>query len=278
MSCTRSCRCLAILLLSALLGPFAAAAGAELSVFDRVGTVGTTVTLVVRTTKFFLADGGRQVNIFLDRRTAGGHHDGRRRLRLFSARAAPSRSLEGFRPIRRQRSLGLAAGDGEDRPRRAGGGGVHDEGDIVSARRARKLPDGLRIPAPALPADFCLSLHGRRFFAKPSGNGGTGAGRGDSMEGGDDAGAACGGKRFRSTPSSAQPRRSPPPAHRFRTGSALKRPRGPPPSPSGATSKKCWNERAGKAAPFSFIPPASNDTKSQHLTNRRSGVSERVLA
>lgn len=66
MSCTRSCRCLAILLLSALLGPFASVAGAELSVFDRVGTVGTTVTLVVRTTKFLLADGGRRVSIFLE--------------------------------------------------------------------------------------------------------------------------------------------------------------------------------------------------------------------
>ena len=66
MSCTRRCRCLAIFLLSALLGLFASAAGAELSVFDRVDTVGTTVTLVVRTTRFFLADGGRQVNLSLD--------------------------------------------------------------------------------------------------------------------------------------------------------------------------------------------------------------------
>jgi hypothetical protein len=66
VSCTRHCRGLAIILLSALLGPLASVAGAELSVFDRVGTVGTTVTLVVRTTKFLLADGGRRVSIFLE--------------------------------------------------------------------------------------------------------------------------------------------------------------------------------------------------------------------
>jgi len=66
VSCTRHCRGLAIILLSALLCPLASVAGAEVSVFDRVGTVGTTVTLVVRTTDFFLADGGRQVNLSLD--------------------------------------------------------------------------------------------------------------------------------------------------------------------------------------------------------------------
>lgn len=66
MSNGARCRCLAIFLLSALLCPLARVADAEVSVFDRVGTVGTTVTLVVRTTQFFLADGGRQVSIFLD--------------------------------------------------------------------------------------------------------------------------------------------------------------------------------------------------------------------
>lgn len=66
MSGAGGCRCLAMFLLSVLLGPLASVADAELSVFDRVGTVGTTVTLVVRTTNFFMADGGRQVSIFLD--------------------------------------------------------------------------------------------------------------------------------------------------------------------------------------------------------------------
>jgi hypothetical protein len=66
MSESARCRWLAIILLYALLGPLAPAAGAELSVFDRVGTVGTTLTLVARTTQFFLADGGRRVSIFLD--------------------------------------------------------------------------------------------------------------------------------------------------------------------------------------------------------------------
>ena len=60
------CGGFAMALLSALLGPTASVAGAEVSVFDRVGTVGTTVTLVVRTTDFFMADGGRTVSISLD--------------------------------------------------------------------------------------------------------------------------------------------------------------------------------------------------------------------
>jgi hypothetical protein len=66
MSGRALCCCLAIILVSALLGPLAPAAAAELSVFDRVGTVGTTLTLVVRTTNLFLADGGRRVSLFLD--------------------------------------------------------------------------------------------------------------------------------------------------------------------------------------------------------------------
>jgi hypothetical protein len=59
-------RCLAIFLLFVLLGPPASAAAAELSVFDRVGTAGTPVTLVVRTTQWFMADGGRRVSISLE--------------------------------------------------------------------------------------------------------------------------------------------------------------------------------------------------------------------
>jgi hypothetical protein len=66
MSGAGRCRCLAIFLISAILGPLASVAEAELSVFDRVGTVGSPVTLVVRTTKWFMADGGRQVSIALD--------------------------------------------------------------------------------------------------------------------------------------------------------------------------------------------------------------------
>jgi hypothetical protein len=65
MSNRTRCGSFAIFLLSTLLSPMALAAGAEVSVFDRVGTVGTPVTLVVRTTHFFMADGGRQVSISL---------------------------------------------------------------------------------------------------------------------------------------------------------------------------------------------------------------------
>jgi hypothetical protein len=66
MSKRARCGGLAMALLSALLGPTASVAGAEVSVFDRVGTVGTTVALAVRTTGFFMADGGRSVSISLD--------------------------------------------------------------------------------------------------------------------------------------------------------------------------------------------------------------------
>jgi hypothetical protein len=40
--------------------------GAELAVFDQITTVGTPATLAVRTTRFFLADGGRTVGMSLN--------------------------------------------------------------------------------------------------------------------------------------------------------------------------------------------------------------------
>jgi hypothetical protein len=55
-----------IIALAALLGPCAAVLGAEISVFDQISLVGAPVTLVVRTTHFFVADGGRRVSISLD--------------------------------------------------------------------------------------------------------------------------------------------------------------------------------------------------------------------
>jgi len=66
MSKRARCGCFAIALLSAILSPTASVTGAEVTVFDRVGAVGMTVTLVVRTTDFLMADGGRSVSISLD--------------------------------------------------------------------------------------------------------------------------------------------------------------------------------------------------------------------
>jgi len=57
---------LAGIALVGLLYPLAAPCGADVQVYDRVTTVGTPVRLVVRTTSFFMADGGRLVDIFLD--------------------------------------------------------------------------------------------------------------------------------------------------------------------------------------------------------------------
>lgn len=77
----------------ALLGwlwPLAAPCRADVLVYDRVTTVGTPVNLAVRTTTFFMADGGRLVDIWLDnerpsRIMTGG--DGYGYLRLTPPRA-----------------------------------------------------------------------------------------------------------------------------------------------------------------------------------------------
>jgi hypothetical protein len=54
-----------------LLCPLAAPCGADVQVYDRVTTVAIPVSLTVRTTAFFMADGGRLVDIFLDDKILG---------------------------------------------------------------------------------------------------------------------------------------------------------------------------------------------------------------
>ena len=49
-----------------LLLPWAAPCRADVWISDKISTVGTPVRLVVRTTAFFLADGGRLVDLFLE--------------------------------------------------------------------------------------------------------------------------------------------------------------------------------------------------------------------
>lgn len=59
-------RFLALAVLIGILAGWAPTACGDLTVFDGVSTLGTPVTLSVRTSKFFMADGGRRVEIFLD--------------------------------------------------------------------------------------------------------------------------------------------------------------------------------------------------------------------
>ena len=78
------------MVLLGLLGLPAAPCRADVWVYDRITTVGTPVNLVVRTTAFFLADGGRLVDLWLDderlsRIMTGG--DGYGYLRLTPQRA-----------------------------------------------------------------------------------------------------------------------------------------------------------------------------------------------
>jgi len=54
-----------------LLGPLAAPCRADVTVYDRITTVGMPVKLVVRTTAFFMADGGRLVDILRDEERLG---------------------------------------------------------------------------------------------------------------------------------------------------------------------------------------------------------------
>jgi hypothetical protein len=90
MSNTRRNAYLAGMALLGLLCLPAVPCHADVMVYDRVTTVGTTVTLVVQTTAFFMADGGRLVDIWLEaehlgRIMSGG--DGYGYLRLTPHRA-----------------------------------------------------------------------------------------------------------------------------------------------------------------------------------------------
>jgi hypothetical protein len=51
---------------AALWAGWPAATWGEMAVFDQVTTIGTPVTLAIRTTRLFLADGGRLVDIYLE--------------------------------------------------------------------------------------------------------------------------------------------------------------------------------------------------------------------
>jgi hypothetical protein len=90
MTSTRRNASLAAMAFFGLLFPLAESSGADVQVYDRVTTVGTPVTLVVRTTALFMADGGRLVDIFLDDEHLGQiltGGDGFGFLRLTPARA-----------------------------------------------------------------------------------------------------------------------------------------------------------------------------------------------
>jgi hypothetical protein len=63
--------CLAGMVFFGLIGPLAVPCRADVTVYDRVTTVGMPVRLAVRTTALFMADGGRLVDLWLDEERLG---------------------------------------------------------------------------------------------------------------------------------------------------------------------------------------------------------------
>jgi hypothetical protein len=99
-----------------LLGAAApAAAAGEVTVFDRVSTVGTPVDLTVRTTRWWMADGGRSVEVFLDERPLGRiltGADGYGYLRV-APESGGLRRVRARTPSTEAAGLLLAMGEGE---------------------------------------------------------------------------------------------------------------------------------------------------------------------